>query len=482
MQWWLCLLIACGGGASSAPVAKPTPTGVVGDHGVDVANLTAELPRFIDSIDAGDPVRAFAGYVVVAQHDHVIYRAAYGMADREHQRVPTADTSFRIGSVTKQFTATAILRLEQDGKLSVKDTVAKYLPEFPGPGKDVTIHQLLTHTAGIPNFTQEPANLARKGERFTPRQLLELFWDRPLDFPPGTSYAYSNSGYCVLGAIIEKVSGMTYGAYLERMLFAPAGLTRTVVGDAAGDPDRAEGYAIEDGKIVKADPIDMSFPFAAGAVRSTANDLVRWNRALAGDAVLGKEERDKLDTAQGLGDYGYAWVTAMIRGHRTRWHNGGIDGFRTIYWRVPDADLVVVAWSNVGDVDVDPIGRAAVEAALGGKPPPIPKIEPGKVDPAIVARVVGSYLLPDDQKAKLVTLKLPQTVIDTILTIEIAANPAGIELKPNGQPPVVLGATADGGFYDRDHQIRIKLALPPTGPVTAVTLEQGPISLVYRRR
>jgi CubicO group peptidase (beta-lactamase class C family) len=469
-------VLACGNAKEPrAPKAR------LGDLGVDIASLTAQLPKFIDSVSGGDERRAMSGYVLVAQHDQVIWSGAYGLADREKQRVPTANTSFRVGSVTKQFTAAAVLRLEQDGKLSVDDKVGRHLPEYPGPGKDVTIHQLLTHTAGVPNFTQDPAILARKAERWTTRQLLELFWDKPLEFEPGTKFQYSNGGYAVLGAIIEKASGMTYARYVADKLFAPAGMKRSVVGDAAGDDDRAEGYRIDGKTLAKADPIDMSLPFAAGAVRSTASDLVRWHRALMGDTVLGAAARDKLYRVAKDG-YAYGWMVQELRGKRTVWHNGGIDGFHTIYWRVPEADLVVVAWSNVQELDVDPVGHAAVEAALGGK---LKLIEPANkvpVDAALVARVVGMYALPDDTKAKLAAMKLPKEIIDTILTIEVTASEGGVTIKPNGQGAVELAPAEGGGFFDAAHGIRLRLELPASGPVQTIVLEQGPLAIPYRRK
>jgi D-alanyl-D-alanine carboxypeptidase len=276
--WLIAAAIAWGawgacGGASPAPEPPKPP---VGDLGVDVANLNAQLPPYLASIGAGSQNRALSGYVLVAQHDQVLYGHGFGFADRAAQRAPTADTSFRTGSVTKQFTAAAILRLEQDGELTVEDPVGKHLPDYAGPGKDVTIHQLLTHTTGIPNYTAIEAVMARRGEPFTVRELLATFADQPLEFPPGTKFKYSNSNYAILGAIIERASGMPYRTYLAERLFKPAGLASTEVGDAAGAADRAEGYRIENGTAVPAKSIDMSLPFAAGAVRSTANDLMRW--------------------------------------------------------------------------------------------------------------------------------------------------------------------------------------------------------------
>ncbi len=476
----LVLLVACGGGGASTPTPEP-PKAKVGDAGVDIANLTAKLPPFIDSVGADEPNRAFSGYVLVAQHDQVIWRGAYGMADRAKQRVPTGDTSFRIGSVTKQFTSTAILRLEQDGKLSVTDKVSKHLPAYPGPGKDVTLHQLLTHTAGIPNYTSSVANLMRKAEKVTPQQLLELFWNLPLDFEPGTKMSYSNSGYVILGAIVERAGGMPYAAYIKKHLLDPAGMTSTVVGDAETAADRAEGYQVDGGQLVPADRIDMSFPYAAGAIRSTANDLVRWHRALSGDKILDATQRAKL-YKPALDNYAYGWVETPIEGRRTVWHNGGIDGFGTIYWRVPEADLVVVGWTNVSGVDVDKIGRAAVEAALGGTPKPIEKLQKGTVDPAIVARISGTFELSADEKTRLLGLKLPQQLVDSIASIAITPTNAGVSIKPNGQSEAELIPLADGSFLNQDHHIKLLFDRAGSGPIAKVQLVQGPLQITYQRK
>jgi CubicO group peptidase (beta-lactamase class C family) len=471
----LALVVACGGGkpVPEAPKAK------VGDLGTDIPNLSAQLPPFIDSVGAGDPLRTFSGYLMVAQHDQVIWRGAYGLADRAKQKVPTADTSFRIGSVTKQFTATAILRLEQEGKLRVTDKVGQYLTTYKGPAKDVTLHHLLTHTAGVPNYTNEAKNVARKAEKLTPAQLIEMFEDKPLDFEPGTKMSYSNSGYVLLGAIIEKVTGMSYGAYLKKTIFDPAGLAHTTYGDDPTAADRAEGYQIGDGKIVPADPIDMSIAYAAGGVRSTAADMVRWHRVISGDTILDAAHRAKL-YRPALDNYAYAWVAQPVRDRPTVWHNGGIDGFGTIYWRVPEADLVVVGWTNVMGDDVGKIGRAAVEAALGGKLEPIKKLEAGKLDPEVVTRISGTFELTAEMKAKL--SKLPPELVDSITTMTITPTNAGVMLKPNGQSEVELLPVSDGTFFNAEHQIRLVFELATPGPVASVRLEQGPLKITYQRK
>jgi D-alanyl-D-alanine carboxypeptidase len=475
LRWLVVALVACGG---SSPAPAPPPP--VGDHGVDIANLNAQLPPYLASIGGGVQTWALSGYVLVAQHDQVLYGQGFGLADRATSRVPTADTSFRVGSVTKQFTAAAILRLEQDGKLAVEDKVSKYLPDYPGPGKDVTIHQLLTHTAGIPNYTDLDKLMERRAEPITVHDLLAAFWALPLDFTPGTKFAYSNSGYVILGAIIERVSGMPYRRYVAEHLLGPAQLAHTEVGDAIGAADRAEGYTIANHALVPAHPIDMSLPFAAGAVRSTARDLVRWHRALSGEAILSAREREKLYRVE-QHKYAYAWVVDDVAGHRAVWHNGGIDGFGTSYWRVPDADLVVVAWTNVEGVPIDPVGKAAVEAALGGKLVPTAPEKPGMLDRSLIERVVGTYTLTDDAKTKLAALGAPQKMIDSLLAITLTATAGGLEMKPTGPSSFELVPSADATFYNADHAIRIRVDVPASGPVSSITLEQRDIKLRYQR-
>lgn len=445
-----------------------------------MAHLEAQLGAYVASIGANDPTGAFSGYVLVAQHDQPVFSRAYGLADRAANRPPTADTSFRIGSVTKQFTAAAILKLEQEGKLRVEDTVAKHLPDYTGPARDVTIHQLLTHTAGVPSFTDDPAYEQSKNAPATPAQLLARFAQLPLAFPPGSKHAYSNSGYVLLGAIIERVSGTTYASYLRDQLFRPAGMTRTEVGDAVGVTDRAEGYQVAEGAIVAADPIDMSIPFAAGAVRSTANDLVRWHRAISGDAILKAPARAKLYTPA-LQKYAYGWIVTEVQGRTAVTHGGGIDGFLTEYWRIPDADVVVIAWTNVLGGDTFGVGMAAVTATLGGAVKAIEKLDPGAVDAALIERLVGTYQLTAAGKAALAAANPPAELIAAVQSLSVTAAPTGIVAQPNGQGPFTLTPLADGSFYAAGPRIHIRYILPPSGRIVEIALVQGPVTLTYGR-
>lgn len=472
----LVLVLAACGGAPAKPAAPPPP---VGDRGVDVANLKARLPPYLDSVGGGDPARALSGFVLVAQHDQVLFAQGYGFANRTTKRVATADTSFRIGSVTKQFTAAAILRLEQDGKLSVGDPVSKHLPWLTGPAKDVTIHQLLTHTAGVPNYTADQALVEQRAKPITVRRLVASFADKPLEFPPGTQFRYSNSGYALLGAIIEAASGMTYAQYLKTALFVPAKLAHTEVGDAIGAADRAEGYGRDNDQIEPANPIDLSFAFAAGGIRSTANDLVRWHRALSGDAILNAAERAKLYHPE-RDNYAYGWSVTTEKDHTVYAHNGGIDGFSTIYLRVPEADLVVVGWSNIENNPIDSTGDAALSAALGAPLKPIAKTDRRELPSDQKERLPGTYVLTPESRTALGALNMPPEVIDSIKTMEITATPHGIQLKPAGQGAVDMPLT-DDGFFDADHGIRVRFDLAAPGPAKSFTLEQNGLTLTFAR-
>jgi len=425
-------------------------------------------------------VSDFSGFLLVAQHDQILFAKGYGYANEATRHPPTADTSFRIGSVTKQFTAAAILQLEQAGKLSVDAKVSAYLPDYPGPGKDVTLAQLLSHTAGIPSYTENAQLWDKRGAKISVRGLLETFWMQPLEFPPGTKHQYSNSGYIILGAIIERVSGMSYADYLRTHLFVPAGLAHTEVGDAVGAADRAEGYELAHHAHVAAHAIDMSFPFAAGAVRSTANDLVKWHRALSGDTILNAVEREKLYKPW-LDRYAFGWMTDEVEGHPVVMHNGGIDGFQTSYWRSLDADVVVVAWTNVEGVDIDGIAKNAVAATFGGKLTPQVKEQPVPLDRALVDRFAGTFALDDASKAVLMKMGAPPKFIEDVATMTVSASRDGIAVKPAGQPTFELLPSAGGTFYDSDHHIRIRPGSEPTGAIKSFTLEQGKLQLTYTR-
>ncbi len=313
----------------------------------------------------------------------------YGQADLE-QRAPVANGSvFRIGSVTKQFTAAAILKLQEEGRLSVDDRLVKYLPTFPG-ADGITIRQLLQHTSGLSNYP-DPADATVK---ILPRSTDEMVAylgarSKGSDFAPGSSWSYSNAGYFLLGAIVEKVEGEALATVLKRRFFVPLGMTQTALDDESEIvPGRARGYDGDGpGTFRNAEFISMTVPRGAGAMRSTASDLARWNAALFGGKVLKPATfaamiaPGTLANGQSSGaiilkqygtasDYGFGLETSIVEGHRKVDHGGGIDGFSASLAEFPQDRVTVVVLSNtIGKgVGVGEIAKRIERIALGVAP------------------------------------------------------------------------------------------------------------------
>jgi CubicO group peptidase (beta-lactamase class C family) len=297
----------------------------------------------------------FRGAVLVGIDGKIAFEKAYGLADEEWSARNTATTKFRIASLTKQFTATCILLLQERGKVSVNDPISRYLPDLPEAWQAITVHQLLTHTSGIPNFTgdQRIKELNRTGA--TPKELVALVANKPLDFKPGTKWAYSNTGYVVLGMIVEKLSGQSYADFLSSNIFAPLGMTNSGY-DRAADilKERASGYQIQDGHIANANFIDMSIPFAAGGIYSTVEDMFRWNEALAQSgkllsAVSLQQMFSQYPEALYHGQYyGYGVVISQQKfGKLAYYHGGGVEGFSSVIHRYPKERICIIVLSNL---------------------------------------------------------------------------------------------------------------------------------------
>lgn len=298
----------------------------------------------------------FSGSVLVAWQGKVIYRKGFGWANAEWKVPNTPATKFRIGSVTKQFTAMLIMQLVEEGKLRLDGTIGDYLPDYPaGPGRAITVHQLLTHTSGLHNYTAIP-RFFPEWSRLpqSPAALLAMFDSLPLDFAPGTSWRYSNSGYLVLGAIIERVGGKPYDVALRTRILDPLGLKDTGYDwNTPVIPNRAEGYTRGFDGDEHANYIDMSTPYSAGGMFSTVEDLYRWDQALAARKLLSPASYQiylapHFDIRPGL-KYGYGWLHGRVARRAGQdsveaiGHDGGINGFNSSNFMVP-ADGLVVIW------------------------------------------------------------------------------------------------------------------------------------------
>ena len=239
----------------------------------------------------------FMGSVLVAQDGKVLLDKGYGFANLEWDVPNTPTTKFRLGSITKQFTAASILLLEERGKLKVEDPVKKYMPNAPAAWDKITIFHLLTHTSGIPSFTGFSDYESHEAQAMTPGKLVEWFRDKPLEFEPGTKWNYSNSGYVLLGYLIEKISGQSYSDFVQQNIFTPLGMKDSGYdSNSAIIAHRAAGYAPGKSGPVNAGFVHMSIPFSAGALYSTTEDLLRWEQGLFGGKVLKPESLAKMTT------------------------------------------------------------------------------------------------------------------------------------------------------------------------------------------
>lgn len=290
----------------------------------------------------------------------------YGSGNLELNMPVANDSVFRIGSVTKQFTAAALVKLDEEGKLSLDDLLSKYYPDYPRAG-DITLKQMLHHTSGLHNYTDDESFLAQAALTKTPDQWVATFAKMPKlqDFEPGTDWNYSNTAYFLLGAVVEKVEGKPLAKVLEARFFQPLGLRHTALDDERDVvPGRVAGYDGEPGKFRNAAPISMTIPGGAGAMRSTAGDLARWNAALFGGEVLkpaslaamiapgqlgdGRTSGTAIAKKEGMpaGEYGYALFISDYEGHRKVSHGGGIFGFNSSLSEFPRDRITVAVIAN----------------------------------------------------------------------------------------------------------------------------------------
>jgi CubicO group peptidase (beta-lactamase class C family) len=348
-----------------------------------------EFRTLLESIYAEDGPGAT---VVISREGEVRFSGAFGMADLEMGVPMNEDHILRLASVSKQYTAAAILKLAEEGRLSLDDPLERFLPEFPIG--QATVHQLLNHTSGIRSYTDIPGYF--DGERIrrvvNTAELIDVFVDETPDFEPGEKWRYNNSGYVLLGAIIEEITGQDWDSYIADALLKPAGIERTgYYPDELVLPGRARGYH-KDGGSRNAPWISMSQPHAAGALSATALDVDRWQRALHGGEILSPEMLARMTEVEEVaGDYGYGLVMGTLRNRPVIQHGGGIQGFVTFALWLPQERVSVVVLSNyVGhDPDVAPVAQRLAAIAINDPyPAELPTVP---MSAAELAAVEGTY-------------------------------------------------------------------------------------------
>jgi D-alanyl-D-alanine carboxypeptidase len=355
------LLLCAAAPAAARAQSAPAPT-----------DVTAELDAMLAKTFPPDRPGASA---IVVKDGKVLYRKAFGLANLELKVPMQPDNVFEIGSVTKQFTSTAVLMLVEQGKLGLGDDVRKYLADFPDKGATITVEHLLTHTSGIPSYTGSAKWMPLWRKEMTPAEIIALTKDDPLEFAPGSRFAYNNTGYVMLGAIIEKVSGVSYAEFVAKHIFEPLGMRHSYYGSAAAViPNRASGYSPRGGTYRNAEYLSMSQPYAAGSLMSTVDDLAIWDAAVSSGKLLTKASWDrafagyKLTSGESTG-YGYGWQTDSYEGHAIIRHNGGIFGYVSEVARLPKDGVFVALLTNSDGPAVDTGFIATVLAAAAiGKP------------------------------------------------------------------------------------------------------------------
>jgi CubicO group peptidase (beta-lactamase class C family) len=319
-------------------------------------------------------VRVSSVSAAVVRGDDTLLFKAYGLADREANRAATPRTVYEIGSVTKQFTASAIMRLVEQGKLKLDDDIGQYVPRFPLQGHRVTIRNLLNHTSGIRNYTATPAWRPHWADDLPPDSIPGFVANDKFDFEPGTKFAYSNTGYHLLGLIIEKVTGTRYANYVSQQFFSPFGLTQTRYCDShPTDPRMARGYSEKDSVLAVAPYLSMTIPYAAGALCSTVGDFIAWERAFHSGRVVSAASYREMTTPPALpggapSSYGFGLAIGTLAGHRAITHSGGIPGFTTVQLYLPDDSVQVVVFTNSDEVGPEPVAFDLARVVIGVAP------------------------------------------------------------------------------------------------------------------
>ena len=405
--------------------------------------------------------------VIVVEKGKPVFRKGYGLAEIE-LGVPVApDMVFRVGSVTKQFTAACVLKLAEEGRLRLEDPVEKFLPDYPGPGRRVTIVQLLTHTSGIRSYVEMPTWYPHMREDWTLARLVDFFKNEALDFEPGTKWHYDNSGYLLLGAIIERLTGKKYEDVVAEWIFRPLGMKDSRYGsDAPIVPRRVAGYRKGPQGIVNAPFVSMTQPYSAGGLVSTVDDLALWQAALDAGTVLTAESRRRMWTPVRLPDgtntrYGFGWIVWSYQGHAVVEHGGSIHGFESANLRLPDDRVYVAVLSNCDSCANTRALALSAASLLAGKP--FGERPAVSIAPEILDRCAATYRDAEGD--------------DWIVTrngdhLLLAAGPRSWEAWPSSETD----------FFFRDTVRTIRFVAAADGAVTGMEIDEkaGPPEIAAR--
>lgn len=430
--------------------------------------LSGQQKQYDKIMNAAFPAEGPGATAIIVKGGETVYHKAFGMANLELDVPMQTDHVFRIGSITKQFTSLAVLKLMEEGKLSLKDEITKFIPDYPTQGHSITVHHLLNHTSGIKSYTGlEKWDGYAQRKDFTPLEMVDFFKDEPMDFAPGEEFRYNNSGYFILGYVIEKASGMTYEEYIETQFFAPLGMTQSYY----GDPEevitkRVAGYApTSDGGLQNAEYLSMTQPYGAGSLLSTVGDLAKWYAAVKDGKVVSPTSLKMALTPTTLNDgetedYGYGLGLMDVEGSKGYGHGGGIHGFLTASTYLPEEDVFVAVFSNSNGNDPNGPANTLTKMAIGKYTPPTVV----KVDALTLKRCAGDYELGPGFN----------------VNIKVADN--HLIGQATGQSTLKLIPTAKDTYIHEGAGIKMKFDLSAaSGAAPSFTLFQGGQEMVAKR-
>ncbi len=423
--------------------------------------LTAKLDTLIS---AYAKLYKFNGSALVAKNGMVLLDKGYGYRNAADKILNDEQSIFQLGSITKQFTSAIILKLQEEKKLSVKDKLSKYFPKYP-KGDSITIEQLLTHTSGIYNYTNDGNFMANEITKPASREkIMALFENKPLDFSPGSGWNYSNSGYSLLGYIIEIVTKKPYEQMVRSYIFKPLQMTHSGFDFThLKTPEKTTGYfKLDNSNSTTAPIVDSTVSYSAGAIYSTTGDLYKWHKALENYSILSKAQQEKAYTPV-KNNYGYGWGIDSVDGKRGVGHGGGIPGYITNIARVPADDVCVIVLSNASDESVGKLSKDILNL-LYNKPYELPKEQTAITLPEEkLKEYIGEYEIRPD-------LHVVMSVKDGLL---IAA--------PTNQSPKELYAKKEDFFFEKAEDIQVEFTRNDKKEVDGFILHQGGANVTCKK-
>ncbi|HEY0136289.1 MAG TPA: serine hydrolase domain-containing protein, partial [Nannocystis sp.] len=426
----------------------------------------------------------FQGSVVVRRNGELLYSRNFGRADIASDRPITDHTPFKIGSLTQQFTAVAVLQLREQGKLQLDDPVRKHLPWYPQA--TITIRHLLTHSSGIPNYTDSlEAAGVKTGTRYKPQDIAAIFKDAALEFPPGSEFDPSNSGYFLLGMVIEQLAGVPLGEYMQKYVLGPAGMGDSRLGNQVRINGEADGLATgyifsEDELLVPAVAYDLSVYGGAAGMVSTPTDLSRWDDALRRPgALLSQASLDEMFSPV-IDTYGLGWIVLKERGQTMVGHPGGVEGFNGAIARYLGDGITVIALANTEAIDCRDVLDAVAAIAHGEQVPPFTEHEEVPVSPAMFSRYLGNFRLTPTARTRLAAV-IDREALGLMDEVEIYDDDGRLFMLVPMHGAKWLHGLGEDRFFFKDQAGTIAQFGPPGAPVEWLRLWQGDLEFVLAK-